>query len=429
MRIRAILCSAALLAALGAACDERIQVAFPAERQRLPAVSETYVIGSVSPGRTELLYVNGVTTDVHRTGGFLQMVPVKPGVNTLTLSRGGTRLVRTFTVAEPVAPASPPKAEKPIESDDDERLGEPRAWRTKGNLFANRVRSEIDGGDSLFYLPRGFVFRGAEVKGARWIAVWLENRRGYLPLKTVEPAGDVSRVPPKGLIAPDPMDGFPGQPPRGKPPSAVRICVDAGHGGSDVGALSPHGWYEKDVNLMLARVLRDVLEHVGFQVVMTRDGDSFPSLLDRPQLAYDLRVDAFISIHHNSSPAHRDPRLVRHTTTYAATSNGLDLARCIQKRLGRALAPLQDAGAQMKSLAVCRNPAVPSCLVEVDFINLPDGEEGSWSPARQKKVANAIACGVMDWMMPQPGPESEPEPESESESDSDADAGGSEPKE
>ena len=51
---------------------------------------------------------------------------------------------------------------------------------------------------------------------------------------------------------------------------------------------------------------------------------------------------------------------------------------------------------------MCRNPAVPSCLLEVDFINLPEGEEASWNTARQKKVADAVVCGVLDWMTPDP---------------------------
>ena len=68
------------------------------------------------------------------------------------------------------------------------------------------------------------------------------------------------------------------------------------------------------------------------------------------------------------------------------------------------VAPVPDMGAQLKSLAVCRNPAVPSCLLEVDFINLPEGEEASWNAARQKKVADAVVCGVLDWMTPDPPP-------------------------
>lgn len=160
---------------------------------------------------------------------------------------------------------------------------------------------------------------------------------------------------------------------------------------------------------MQARAIRDALEKVGFQVVMTRDGDSSPSLLARPSLAYEEHVDAFISVHHNSTAPQRDPRQARYTATYASLSNGLSLARCIQKHIGQVLAPVQNAGAQLKSLAVCRNPAVPSCLLEVDFINLPEGEEGSWDPMRQKKVADAVVCGVLDWMTPPPPvPPSEP---------------------
>ncbi len=392
--------SLVLLALAPAVVGERISVSFPAERQRLPFVAETYVTGAVSPGRTEILYVNGVTTDVYRTGAFIQMVPVKPGENELTIRRGGARLVRKFFVAEEkTAKVQPPPV---VDSDDSPLIGEISAWKTTGPLFANRVRSSIEGSDGLFFLPKGFVLRGAEIKDTNWIVVWLENQRGFLPKKTVTSLGTKVKIPPKGLVAPNPADGFPDKPPYGKPPTAVRICVDAGHGGKDPGALSPHGWREKDVNLMQARAIRDALERAGFNVLMTRDGDSFPGLLDRPQKAFAERVDAFISVHHNATAPHRDPRAARHTTTYASTSNGLALARCIQKHIAQVLAPVKDAGAQMKSLAVCRNPAVPSCLLEVDFVNLPEGEEGSWNPARQKKVADAVVYGVLDWMTPPP---------------------------
>lgn len=396
MRLRQIVPAVLLVA--GGVWAETVTVTFPAERQRLPAVAETYVIGSVDPGRTETLYVNGVTTGVHRTGAFIQMVPVKEGTNTLVVCRGGARCVRKFVV-EAARAADASVVRKPIEGDDDPRLGEQRAWRTTGALFANRVRSDVDAGDSLFYLPRGFVVRGAEVKETEWVAVWLEGVRGFLPRRVLE-AAPREKTPPKGLIAPDPASGFPNGPPVGRSPSTVSICVDAGHGGTDVGALAPHGWREKDVNLMQARAIRDALEKAGFHVVMTRDGDSFPSLLARPQIAYDERVDAFISVHHNATACHRDPRLVRHTTAYASTSNGLALATCIQRHVAKVVAPVTDAGAQMKSLAVCRNPAVPSCLLEVDFINLPEGEEASWDPRRQKRVADAVVCGVLDWMTP-----------------------------
>ena len=373
-----------------------LSVAFPGEGQSLPAVERTYVIGTASVSNAAPLVVNGATTDVWRTGAFLAMVQVKPGTNTLNVTCGKASLERRFVVAEPPKPGSW-KPFKPITSAKDPRLGKLAAWRTRGTLFTNRVRPVPDDGDTLHYLPPQFTVRGAEVKGTDWIAVWIGGKIGFLPPASLVKTPAVP-VPPANKPAPDPTACFPSDPPRGVPPSAVRILVDPGHGGSDTGALSPHGWCEKDVNLSQARAIRDALRKAGFQVFMTRDDDSFPTLYSRPKLAYDEHVDAFISVHHNACRADRNPREVRHTTTYASNEKGLALAAAIQKRIAAVLPDIKNSGAQTKSLAVCRNPAVPSCLLEVDFINLPEGEEASWDPERQKKVAAAVAQGVLDWM-------------------------------
>ena len=373
-----------------------LSVAFPGEGQSLPAVERTYVIGTASVSNAAPLVVNGATTDVWRTGAFLAMVQVKPGTNTLNVTCGKASLERRFVVAEPPKPGTW-KPFKPITSAKDPRLGKPAAWRTRGTLFTNRVRPVPDDGDTLHYLPPQFTVRGAEVKGTDWIAVWIGGKIGFLPPASLVKTPAVP-VPPANKPAPDPTACFPSDPPRGVPPSAVRILVDPGHGGSDTGALSPHGWCEKDVNLSQARAIRDALRKAGFQVFMTRDDDSFPTLYSRPKLAYDEHVDAFISVHHNACRADRNPREVRHTTTYASNERGLALAAAIQKRIAAVLPDIKNSGAQTKSLAVCRNPAVPSCLLEVDFINLPEAEEASWDPERQKKVAAAVAQGVLDWM-------------------------------
>jgi N-acetylmuramoyl-L-alanine amidase len=373
-----------------------LSVAFPGDGQSLPAVEQTYVIGAVSVTNAAPLVVNGATTDVWRTGAFLAMVPVKPGTNTLNVTCGTNRLERRFLVAEPPKPGSW-KPFKPVTSAKDPRLGKPSAWRTRGTLFANRVRPVPDDGDTLHYLPPQFTVRGAEVEGTDWIAVWIGGKIGFMSPATLVKTPAVP-VPSANKPAPDPAACFPSDPPRGVPLSAIRILVDPGHGGSDTGALSPHGWCEKDVNLSQARAIRDALKKEGFEVLMTRDGDSFPPLYGRPKLAYDEHVDAFISVHHNACRADRNPREVRHTTTYASNERGLALAAAIQKRIAAVLPDIKNSGAQTKSLAVCRNPAVPSCLLEVDFINLPEGEEASWDPERQKKVAAAVARGVLDWM-------------------------------
>ena len=184
----------------------------------------------------------------------------------------------------------------------------------------------------------------------------------------------------------------------GTPPGEVHVMVDAGHGGRDTGALSPRGLKEKDFNMMLAKSVESVLRKAGFKVSMTRTDDATLPLYDRPRRAYREKVDAFISIHHNATGVASDPRDARHTVTYASNENGLALAKAVQRHVAEAVAPVRNKGAEIKSLAVCRNPAVPSCLVEADFINLPEGEEASLDPARRERIANAILLGLLDWL-------------------------------
>lgn len=191
---------------------------------------------------------------------------------------------------------------------------------------------------------------------------------------------------------------FAPRPKRGTPPGEVHVMVDAGHGGRDTGALSPRGLKEKDFNILLAKSVESVLRKAGFKVSMTRTDDATLPLYDRPRRAYREKVDAFISIHHNATGVASDPRDARHTVTYASNENGLALAKAVQRHVAEAVAPVRNKGAEIKSLAVCRNPAVPSCLVEADFINLPEGEEASLDPARRERIANAILLGLLDWL-------------------------------
>ncbi len=191
---------------------------------------------------------------------------------------------------------------------------------------------------------------------------------------------------------------FPARPKRGTPPGNVLVMVDAGHGGKDTGALTPRGFKEKDFNIMLAKSVESALRKAGFKVAMTRTDDTFMPLYDRPRRAYRERADAFISIHHNATGVASDPRDARHTVTYSSNENGLALAKAVQRHVAEAVAPVRDRGAKVKSLAVCRNPAVPSCLVEADFINLPEGEEAALDPDRRERIANAILLGLLDWL-------------------------------
>lgn len=80
----------------------------------------------------------------------------------------------------------------------------------------------------------------------------------------------------------------------------LTIGLDAGHGGQYPGAISPSGLKEKDVNLDIVRMVRDMLVEQGARVVMTRDDDSGPSMAERKDTWLNGNVDLAISVHNNS---------------------------------------------------------------------------------------------------------------------------------
>ena len=186
--------------------------------------------------------------------------------------------------------------------------------------------------------------------------------------------------------------------PKGRSPGEITIVVDPGHGGSDTGATSPHGWFEKEANLLLAREVRSALAARGYRVVMTRDDDSFPELYDRPKVAHASNADAFVSIHHNAPPHDKDPIKLRYHCVYAWNPLGERLAKAINARMAESFGEaLPNNGVMHANFAVTRNPEIPSCLVETDFVSSPAGEESIWDPVRRKATAEAIASGIDDW--------------------------------
>ena len=445
-----------------------VRVAFPAAGASVSTATQTYLIGSVTPPATPLT-VNAQTVTPWRTGGFICMVKVVPGTNTVILRAGATEHRHTFCVPEAVAqpdgeiglrtlePAQPigvytgesvrlacsapagrhvfaavgertvpllpasdapsrysatisfpaPAEDVPVVFFADGLADAPAApvtaraaWpahAVTGPLFAARARTEPGGGDTAAFLTPGLHVQGAGYIG-RHTRFWLGGERRFTESDHLAAAPDIP-LPPRNLAPPDLAAGFATQPPSGRPPADILIVLDPGHGGPSTGAIGPTGVTEKEVNLQQARLMRDVLEHAGFRVLMTRDSDVDVDLYERARIAYRARADAFISVHHNATAAQTDPRSVRHISTYAWNAIGLRLARALHPKLAAAT-PIADRGVITASFAVCRNPAIPSCLLELDFINCPEGEEAIQRPEQQRRVADALLEGLRAWLAP-----------------------------
>ena len=186
--------------------------------------------------------------------------------------------------------------------------------------------------------------------------------------------------------------------PAGKRPGEITVVIDAGHGGHDTGAVSPHGLPEKDANLRLAKAVRDELVRRGYKVVMTREDDVFVELYDRPKVAHRANADLFVSIHHNAPGYATNPFAVRSQSVYAWNPIGEKLAKAINARMAAADPQLRSEGVLHANFAVTRNPEIPSCLIEADYVTHPDGEAAVWDASRRPSIAAAIADGVADWV-------------------------------
>jgi N-acetylmuramoyl-L-alanine amidase len=84
--------------------------------------------------------------------------------------------------------------------------------------------------------------------------------------------------------------------------NAKTIIIDAGHGGTDPGAIGPGGLKEKDIALEIAYELKKLFDrNKDFNPVLTRKDDVFIPLAERTHIANERHADLFISIHCNAN--------------------------------------------------------------------------------------------------------------------------------
>lgn len=174
----------------------------------------------------------------------------------------------------------------------------------------------------------------------------------------------------------------------------LTIGLDAGHGGSNVGALGPAGVYEKELSLSIAMQVKAALEKEGATVLTTRTRDQFVANEDR--LSYFRRTDPdlMLSIHLNSSV---NPVDIKGTATYYKHPFCEPLARAILNRLLET--GLQSFGCNGNFNFVLNNPTeFPDALVETLFLSNPADEEKVLDPAFREEMAEKIVQGLEDFL-------------------------------
>ncbi len=175
-----------------------------------------------------------------------------------------------------------------------------------------------------------------------------------------------------------------------RPLHNIRITIDAGHGGSENGAIGCLGDKEKDINLSIAKLVEMELKKRGARVIMTRSADNYVSLKDRVEIANYGDSVVFLSIHGNALPDGQDPNKNRGTSIYYYYPQAKPLADKIMDTVVSEIGVPNDKVRQ-GSLAVVRNTNALSLLIEVSYIINPEDNANLLNPEFQKQYAKAIA--------------------------------------
>ncbi len=219
----------------------------------------------------------------------------------------------------------------------------------------------------------------------------------------------------------------------------IRIAIDPGHGGIDSGAVGIGGTLEKTLVLDYAKALAEALRSTGrYDVLMTREDDSFISLRKRVEFARAHDADLLISIHANSFVSGVE---VKGATVYTLSENAsdkvaaavaasenkadilagmdipdedsdqvkdilLDLTRRETKNFGIVFAKHMIDSLRARGISVTNEPRkeaafmvleapdIPSALIELGYLSNREEEAAMKTPEWQSKAADAMVRAV-----------------------------------
>src|ERR1700730_16627664 len=121
----------------------------------------------------------------------------------------------------------------------------------------------------------------------------------------------------------------------------MRIVVDAGHGGWDLGTVGRRGLLEKDLVLEIAQRLGKLLEsRLGAEVILTRNDDNYIPLDERAGIANQAQADLFVSVHANYSDLPSARGVETYYTNFFASPSPKDLETRVEDRSKSAINPV-----------------------------------------------------------------------------------------
>ena len=216
----------------------------------------------------------------------------------------------------------------------------------------------------------------------------------------------------------------------------LKVVVDPGHGGWDLGTVGQQGVVEKDLVLDISQRLGKLLENrLGTEILYTRTDDAYVPLEERAEIANDAGADLFVSVHANNSDYPSARGVETYYTNVSAPANSLDiekrenatamtvvtttalssdalkertdqsrhLAASVERALYGTLSVknpgVRDRGVKEAGFVVLTGTTMPAILAEVSFVSSPADERNLRSSTYRQQIAEALYKGIARYAM------------------------------
>ena len=181
------------------------------------------------------------------------------------------------------------------------------------------------------------------------------------------------------------------------------VVLDSGHGGSDSGKVGINGAKEKEINLLIAKEIRRLLEKEKIEVIMVREKDEelgkskVEDLKYRVALMNEKKPSMAVSIHQNSY--HEEAIFGGQVFYYKDSAEGKRLAEILQKRFDFVLGEKNRRLAKPNgNYYLLLHVKVPVVIVECGFLSNWEEAARLNSEEYQQRLAWTIYMGIMEYI-------------------------------
>lgn len=173
----------------------------------------------------------------------------------------------------------------------------------------------------------------------------------------------------------------------------ILICLDAGHGGDDSGAVLDTR-LEKDDNLRMTLAVGAELEAQGANVIYTRGDDTFVELVDRANYANKNGASVFVSFHRNAGGGQGAEVWIDKSPDKWEKSLGQRIQDALVQ-VGFTDRGVKKGTASYKNsnYTVVGRTKMPACLIELGFIDNPD--DNALLDTYHSELAKGIARAIL----------------------------------